>query len=93
MECSCINQNPNLPIFLLCEIIHSTHKLIYFVCENQTKQSCFSVFIKPILHVKHDFNMQYVKQHDNLGNLPNEAPITSGVGYNKQWLFHLSHLN
>ena len=23
--------NPNLPVFLLCEIIQSTHKLIYFV--------------------------------------------------------------
>ena len=23
--------NPNLLVFLLCEIIHSTHKLIYFV--------------------------------------------------------------
>ena len=23
--------NPNLPVFLLCEIIQSTHELIYFV--------------------------------------------------------------
>ena len=38
MECSCINQNIefHLSVFLLCEIIQSTHKLIY-LCENKTK--------------------------------------------------------
>ena len=41
------------------------------------------MFIKLLLHVKHDCNMQYVKQHINLGNLPNAAPITSSVGYDK----------
>ena len=41
------------------------------------------MFIKPLLHVKHDCNMQYVKQHNNLGKLPNAAPITSAVGYDK----------
>ena len=27
--------------------------------------------------------MQYVKLHDNLGKLPNAAPITSPVGYDR----------
>ena len=35
--------NPNLPVFLLCEIIQSLHKVIY-LCENK---KLFSVFIKP----------------------------------------------
>ena len=28
-------------------------------------------------------NNEYVKQHDNLGKLPNAASITSGVGLDK----------
>ena len=43
----------------------------------------FFVFIKPLLHVKHDCSMQYVKQHDNLRKFPNAASITSGVGLDK----------
>ena len=39
--------------------------------------------IKLLLHAKHDGNMQYVKQHDNQGNFPNAASITSGVGLDK----------
>ena len=41
------------------------------------------MFIKPLLQVKHDCNMQYVKQHDNLGKFPNAVSITSGVGLDK----------
>ena len=59
--------NHNLPVFLLCEIRQSTHKLI--LCENKTK--LFSVF------------MQSVKQHDNLQKFPNAASITSGVGLDR----------
>ena len=41
------------------------------------------MFIKPLLHVKHDCNIQYVKQHDNLQKFPNAASITSSVGLDK----------
>ena len=36
------------------------------------------MFIKPLLHVKHDCSMQSVKQHDNLRKFPNATSITSG---------------
>ena len=32
--------NPNLPVFLLCEIIQSTHKLIYFVKMKKVNKQC-----------------------------------------------------
>ena len=44
-ECKSIDQilNPNLPVFLLCEILQSTHLIInqFILCENKIKQSCF----------------------------------------------------
>ena len=58
--------NPNLSVFLLCEILQSMHKLIYFyVKTNKTK--LFSVFIKPLLHVKHDCSMQLYRLHTAIG--------------------------
>ena len=36
------------------------------------------MFIKPLLHVKHDCSMQSVKQRDNLRKFPNATSITSG---------------
>ena len=44
------------------------------------------MFIKPLLHVKHDCSMQLVKQHDKFDNLrkfPNAASITSSEGLDK----------
>ena len=41
------------------------------------------MFIKPLLHVKHNCSMQSVKQHDNLGKFPNATSTTSGVGLDK----------
>ena len=70
MDHRCLKKsNPNLPVFLLCEINQSTHKII--LCENKTK---------PLLHVKHDCSMQSVKQHDNLQKFPNATSITSVEG-------------
>ena len=43
----------------------------------------FSVFIKMLLHVKHDCSMQLVKQHENLRKFPNAASITSSEGLDK----------
>ena len=39
--------------------------------------------MKPLLRVKHNCNMQYVKQHDNLGKFPYAASITRGVKLDK----------
>ena len=59
----------NLHVFLLCEIIQSTHKLIY-LCENEKRNVYKAV-------------MQSVKQHDNIQKFPNAASITSGLGLDK----------
>ena len=42
-----------------------------------------SVFIRLLLHIKHDCSMQSVKQHNNLRKFPNETSTTSGVGLDK----------
>ena len=43
----------------------------------------FSVFIKPLLHVKWDCSMQSVKQHNNQRKFSKATSITSGVGSDK----------
>ena len=59
--------NPNLPVFLLCEILKPTHKSIYFVWKQKFKYNkLFSV----VFHVKRDDSKQLVKQHDNLRRFP-----------------------
>ena len=41
------------------------------------------MYIKPLLHVKHDCSMQSVKQHDNLQKFLSTTPTTSSVGLDK----------
>ena len=41
------------------------------------------MFIKPLLHVKHDCSMQSLKQHDNLQKFPNATSTTSSEGLDK----------
>ena len=80
MECSCINQN--IESQSACFFVVWNHPIyaylinLFSVKINKTK--LFSMFIKPLLHVKHNCSMQSVKQHDILWKFPNVTSITSG---------------
>ena len=81
---------PNLPVFLLCEILQSMHKLIYFVWKQN--KVVFRVY-KAVTACQTQLQYAIGKQHNNLRKFPNAgASITRGVGLGKHWLFQLSPL-